>query len=215
MAACDSPAAPVDPLAYDFTLDVGAGVVYRWPIGSTIRLYVTSAGDPERDALLAAAVDSAAADWEAGLDFGTIDFVRVDEPAEADVVVRWSDVPPAVRTDRCEPEVEGSAATTFCPTPDHARLEPFPPLDAAPDRDGGDGDARVRMIVTILAEEAVGTPRVRQLVAHELGHVLGIGGHSPDPDDLMWGGTLSTDRPSPADRATVRRLYRTAPSLVP
>lgn len=50
--------------------------------------------------------------------------------------------------------------------------------------------------------------------AHEMGHVLGIDGHSTNPGDLMclnYGrGVLSVN-----DAATIRYLYRCAPDLVP
>ncbi len=195
---------------YDFVLPVDGGVVYRWPTGSTVRFYVHETGESMRDAMLTAAVDSAVVDWMAALGPGIVDLVRTDDISEADVVVRWSDMALPVDASSCAPVVTGRAATTFCPTPDLDGLERFPLLG----KDGAEG-SNVRMLVTVLAEEAVGARRVRQLVSHELGHVLGIGQHSPDPDDLMWDGPLGTDRPSPADRATIRGLYRTPPNLIP
>ena len=210
LAACESPAEPNIIRGYDFTLPVSGDIVYRWPEGSTVRLYADPSGDPERAALLEEAVDYAIGDWSDALGDASVSLVRVEELRAADVVVRWSDVPPPVQADHCAPRVSGSAATTFCPNADLTGLERFPLPDATdPD------ESSVRMLVTVLAEEAVGLGRVRQLVAHELGHVLGIGRHSPDPNDLMWDGPLGTDRPSAADRATIRRLYDTPPMLVP
>ncbi len=210
LAACESPAEPGGEGTYDFTLPVDDEVVYRWPAGSTVRVYVHGSGHGARNGLLEEAVARAARDWTAPLGPAAVRFARVAEPTEAEVVVRWSDTPPPVDTGACEPVVTGRAATTFCPTPDYATLERFPLL---PPHEAE--ESLVRMVVTILADEAIGPRRVRQLVAHELGHVLGIGRHSPDPDDLMWDGPLGPIRPSAADRLTLQRLYRTPPTLVP
>lgn len=209
-AACSSPAEPGAEPGYDFALPVGDGVVYRWPAGSTVHVYVQGSGDAARDAMLEAAVEGAARAWADALRPAGVTLARVDRLAEAEVLVRWADTPPPVATAHCAPVVHGRAATTFCPTPDYATLERFPIL--TPDGAVGSG---VRMIVTLLPEEAVGPRRVRQLVAHEFGHVLGIGQHSPDPENLMWDGPLAPDRPTPADLATLRRLYETPATLVP
>ncbi|HEX6938930.1 MAG TPA: hypothetical protein VF158_05920 [Longimicrobiales bacterium] len=210
LAACASPAEPGEEPAYDFTLPVGDGVVYRWPSGATVHVYVQDGAGAARDAMLEGAVDWAVRAWAGALEAADVSVSRVSELEEADVVVRWADSPPRVDTGECAPVVHGRAATTFCPTPDYSTLKPFPLLSP-----GGTSRSRVRMLVSVLPGEAVGPRRVRQLVAHELGHVLGIGRHSPDPADLMWDGPLGPDRPTAADLETMRRLYRTPPTLVP
>jgi len=213
--ACSSPVEPVDEggsegaIAYDFTLPRADLPVYRWPSGSTVRLLVAGGGDAERARLLADALAGAIAEWESALGEGVVRFAVTDRVEAADVVVRWSDAPAPVDLRVCEPAVRGSAATTFCPAPDGRGLLRFPAVG------GAGGESAVRMVVTVLASEARGERRVRQLIAHELGHVLGIGRHSPDPSDLMWEGALTRVGPSPADLATVQRLYETEPDLVP
>jgi predicted Zn-dependent protease len=210
-AACTSPAEPEEESpAYDFMLPIGAGVVYHWAPGSTVRIYVDPTADPARDRLLEGAVDEAMRAWSEALEGADIALTRVGALSEAAVLVRWADSPLPVATEGCEPVVLGRAATTFCPTADYATLERFPINGAE-----GPTESAVRMIVTVLPEEAVGERRVRQLVTHEFGHVLGIGGHSPNPGDLMWDGPLGPDRPTASDLATLRRLYSTPATLVP
>lgn len=209
VGACDSPVAPGVVSGYDFWLDLEGPVVYRWAVGESIDVYIDGGPDASRADLLHEAFTLAAEDWNLVLAPWRVRFVAVDRVVDADVVVRWSDVPAPVDTSECEPRVEGRAATTFCPVAGAGVLEPFP---LGPPYEGE--ASRVRMVVTILAEEATGEERVRQLVAHELGHVLGIGRHSPSPDDLMWEGALVRIAPSEGDRATVRRLYETPAEIV-
>lgn len=209
-AACTSPAEPGASPPYDFALPIGAGVVYHWPAGSTIRVYVHPSGNAARDELLERAVDGAVSAWAEALEETGVTLTRAEALSGAEVLVRWADSPAPVATEACEPVVLGRAATTFCPTADYGTLERFPYKG-----DAGGVESPVRMIVTVLPEEAVGERRVRQLVTHEFGHVLGIGGHSPNPDDLMWDGPLGPDRPTEADLATLRRVYSTPATLVP
>lgn len=214
LGACESAFEPGPELGYEFSLPAETETVYRWTTGSTIRVHVTG-GVGERGELLTDAFEEAARDWETALGEGQVRFQREATVEASDVVLRWSDVVSPVETDGCEPRVTGRATTTFCWTPDRRRVKAYLPR-------GGGSDLRivgtplegVRMIVTVHSDEARELPRVRQLVAHELGHVLGIGRHSFDPADLMWGGTLDATRPTPADRATVRRLYETVPDVV-
>ena len=46
-------------------------------------------------------------------------------------------------------------------------------------------------------------------VLHEMGHALGLGGHSPDPADVMYGRVNADAKPelTERDRATLRALY--------
>jgi predicted Zn-dependent protease len=46
-------------------------------------------------------------------------------------------------------------------------------------------------------------------VLHEMGHALGLGGHSPDPSDIMYpsASRTATEGLSARDRATLRELY--------
>ena len=49
--------------------------------------------------------------------------------------------------------------------------------------------------------------------AHEFGHALGIKAHSPYRDDIMHENRIVTQL-SPADKATIRRLYKSKPAYV-
>ncbi len=49
--------------------------------------------------------------------------------------------------------------------------------------------------------------RVREVTAHEMGHALGIRGHSPYRGDEMFAEVPHTATPSPRDTATVQALY--------
>lgn len=57
-------------------------------------------------------------------------------------------------------------------------------------------------------------PKMQAAAAHEMGHALGIEGHSPNSSDLMsiyyGNGTISS-----GDSATIRHLYSLTPDLVP
>ena len=48
--------------------------------------------------------------------------------------------------------------------------------------------------------------QVSRLVLHELGHAIGIWGHSKDPNDIMYTHPIVSQL-SPRDIHTVRRLY--------
>jgi hypothetical protein len=57
---------------------------------------------------------------------------------------------------------------------------------------------------------------VRSVVMHEVGHALGLWGHSPDPNDLMYPNNLpaierGAAKLSERDRETLRRLYGLPP----
>src|SRR5690606_39646178 len=121
-AACTSPAEPEESPAYDFMLPIGAGVVYHWAPGSTVRIYVDPAGDPARDRLLEGAVGEAIGAWSEALEGADIALARVAALSEAEVLVRWAESPLPVATVGCEPVVLGRAAATCCPPADSATM---------------------------------------------------------------------------------------------
>ena len=52
--------------------------------------------------------------------------------------------------------------------------------------------------------------RMRTVCLHEVGHVLGMGGHTTNPEDIMFYTSSLADVPkhlSARDRATLVRLY--------
>lgn len=64
------------------------------------------------------------------------------------------------------------------------------------------------------AGNPIAIPKMQAAAAHEMGHALGIEGHSPNSGDLMsiyyGNGTVSS-----GDAATIRYLYGLTPDLVP
>jgi predicted Zn-dependent protease len=73
----------------------------------------------------------------------------------------------------------------------------------------------VKFIVTIRSQATLDAESVKRLVAHELGHVLGIAQHSKRQTDLLYPGPITRSEPSPADRATLQVLYHTRAYITP
>ncbi|MBI4543948.1 MAG: hypothetical protein HY703_01985 [Gemmatimonadetes bacterium] len=205
-ASCDSPTIPGRVEAYNFALAAEPPVIFHWNPGRRVRVFVAGGDDAARAAALAAASAAASREWNGAVLFGEYRLSPAERLLDADVVLRWSDVPLPVEVPApaCQPALIGRAVTTFCPTADTTELRVYPLKNAGPEAAG-----QVRMIVTVAASEAQAPERVLRLVAHEFGHVLGIWRHAPGPSDLMWGGVLVTERPTPADRATIQVLYHT------
>lgn len=210
VAACDSPTVPPRLLTdvYDYRLRAGSLKVLRWPIGTTVRVYVAADADAARTAALENGFENGANGWNAASLYGEVRIERTANLADADAVLLFSSTLPPVETGNCPPG-GGSAATTLCLDPqDPTRLAVFPL------RNGGGG--KVKFLVTIRSVSPLDVESVRRLVAHELGHVLGIAQHSSRQTDLMFPETnLTRAEPSPADRATLHVLYHSRPDITP
>ena len=210
-AACDSATIPQrDPIeVFDFRLpDGGDSLVVRWPLGSQIRVFVQPMGDAVLDEGLRAAFHRGADAWHDAALFGEFRLIEVDWVEEADAILTYSNVPLPVNVSDCLP-AGGRGFTTFCLTDDRQHLEVFP-LE-----DGATGEGHVRYILSIRATEAASQTTLDALVAHEIGHLLGIGQHSPNPADLMWRDALLRTVPNARDRATIQLLYHTVPNITP
>jgi len=119
--------------------------------------------------------------WDDAIAPGLPSFRVVESLREANLVVRWTPVALEENAD-----LRGSAQSMI------------------------DSSLHVRQTEIWLLEQYVeeDTPRILQQVgAHELGHALGLRGHSPSTDDLMYPSLEGAPRPSARDRATLRGLY--------
>lgn len=218
--ACEAPTVPLRDTAYDFVYrGFEEPVIYRWAVGEKIGVYVVPTNDPDRAGLLEAAFREAADAWNEAVLFGEFEFVAADLN-EADVVLIWADQPMPLDTDACPPAPGGVGWTTFCATEDLEEISGYPLLEGQHLEDG------VHMIVEVIYTTST-EDVIPALVAHEFGHVLGIGTHPCDLDDdgcergegayesLMYEGIPEVSGPTAADRETIDLLYHTAADLTP
>jgi predicted Zn-dependent protease len=210
LTACEGPFIPATLVSeiYPFNLETTPSRIFRWQAGSRIRVFA-AADSPDRGALLQQALSPAVRAWNERALYDDYQLVPVASLQDADVLLRWSDEPAPVDMSECEP-VLSLAVTTFCLRADDAtKLATFPFLHT------GIGESRVRIVVTVLGAAASDAQLTLRLVSHELGHVLGIGRHSDNAQDLMFGGVLTRSTLSARDAATVQTLYRTKPDITP
>jgi predicted Zn-dependent protease len=206
LAACDAPSAPVDVPAYDPTQLTG-GLHYRWKSGSTIAIYVDPTGAPPAG-LLDAAVQQAMTAWRGVMQFRDVSFRTTSTPADADVILHASVAPLLIVTPPpCPYSFTGAGGYTyFCPagTP----LQPDTALTLALRSGGG----RVKIDIRVDRARAASDSQFVAIVVHEMGHALGIGSHSDQPSDVMFGAPTIT-RPSARDASVLRWVLRRAPDM--
>lgn len=194
--ACDAPTVPSAPPGYDPRL-VGTQLVYRWPLGHTLSVYAHTAGAPSGFDL-PAAILRANELWAEALNYREFDVRLVGTPAEADVVFHF-DTDSVVSVGSCTtpPGTGAGGATSFCTDDQLTTIVGIPLV--------GGGASGVKFDVQI-STSPVRIPNVetfQRIVAHEFGHVVGIGRHSDDADDLMFTAP-AVDAPSPADVQALR-----------
>ncbi len=199
-AACDNPTAVRPDFAYNPT-DLTNGQLYRWSIGARVRLFVEPMGAGGVD--LASAVQRAVSAWNAvpqGREF-TLDVVTNRDLA--DVIVYDRSIPQPVVTGSCPFNPSGAAGYTyFCPV--NGRAERLRPLASTVLTTA----LVIRVDMTTTATQAA----LDALVAHEVGHAVGIGGHSPQTTDVMY--TRPTVRtPTDRDRNTLRNVLGRAADI--
>lgn len=219
LAACDAPTLPLNesPAAgpaerpYDFRLPVTATEqdstrhrTFHWPLGSEIRVLVL--GEVEGRPLLGPALERSMLRWNRAALFDEFRLRETSDPSRADAVLMWDDTEPIYSSPPgCTGPTTGAAGTRGCLTAGQDSLIVWSLRSGEP--------SRLLFRVTINRAAELDQETVDLLVAHELGHVVGILNHSSLSDDLMWSGRPSSADLSDRDRLTLRSLYQTEPTL--
>ncbi|MBL0172961.1 MAG: hypothetical protein IPP90_20095 [Gemmatimonadaceae bacterium] len=204
LVSCDGPVATRPEPAYDPTVLTG-GLLYRWSSGKTIRVWIvptTATTSPD----LGVAVRLAMSRWNDVRQFAEYTLTAASSIGDADILVfdRESTLP--IATGSCPFDPRGSAGYTyFCP----GSGEPRRAERLAPSTNGGAG---VSVVIRVDRGRVGSQSGYNAVMAHEFGHALGIGAHSDEAADLMFG-LPSVEIPSARDRATLRFLLGRPPGL--
>jgi hypothetical protein len=207
IVACDAPTYPVEAPAYDPTL-LSGNMVYRWRSGRTIVVYPDPTSAPAGFDI-GSTVRDAAERWNDATRFADYRLAVTSRASDADVIVRFRSAPLMVDLRGCEPAGGGAGRTAFCTDSNPVPVLPFLAT--------GGGHVKVDVYVDPTGRTAEQlapfglTPQTyfQALVTHELGHVLGIGGHSDfeHTEDVMNSFPRVT-APSERDIRTLRWVWR-------
>ncbi len=188
--ACDAPTAARPTFAYDPTT-LSRGLLYRWPSGSKIAIWVDLAASPEGSGplSLALAVREGIATWNRVPLFAEYTLVHAESVADANVIVfdRATSLP--IAPGDCTFDGQNSAGYTyFCPVGSS-------PFSAQRFTLASGAASQATVIIRVDRGRVTDQRAYSNLIVHELGHALGIGAHSDQATDVMFGaprvGTLS------------------------
>jgi len=179
---------------YDWRLVVGIdSLTFNWPEGHTVRVWVEDTLD--LPAHTAAGIQT----WKNQFLYGEFDATIVSDSSTADVLVGVSIPRAGIQAVRLGASATGCEGETSFPplAPDNSIVLPF----------------HVQIITKLLDVNAPQAHACYEIViAHELGHTMGLFKHSPDSLDLMY--TIpDVAQPSARDRNTVQQLYHVDPDL--
>lgn len=200
MAACDTPTTARPDFAYDPT-ELTAGQLYRWSTGARVRVFVEPMAAGSVD--LATATQRAVMAWNAVPQGREFSLEVVTNRDAADVIVYDRSLPQPVVSGSCAFNPSGAAGYTyFCPV--NGRAERLRPI--------GSTVLTASLVIRVDLTTTATQTALDALVAHEMGHAVGIGGHSPQTTDVMYTRpTAST--PTDRDRATLRNLLGRAADI--
>ena len=117
---------------------------------------------------------------------GTVQFRIVDKRSEADISVAWTAGPLPSRADNAL----GEAALVRMEDGFYVEIELLTHMPSSP--------------------KPLSHERMKAVALHELGHAIGLWGHSPFKEDVMFPSSENL-RPSARDIRTLKRLYSTPP----
>ena len=192
VASCDAPTASRPDFAFDPTT-LSEGRLYRWRSGQQVRVWVDGTG---QTALfdLPRAVRQAVSAWNVQPRFAEFELSVTVNASEAQVLVFERSQPVPVVPGSCAFEPRATVGYTyFCGR--GARAERLALAS---------GSAGVASVVIRIDRSLLNMPAgLEAIVAHEFGHALGVGGHSGDAGDLMFG-LPRVSTPSARDSRTLQ-----------
>lgn len=167
------------------------GHLTRWPDSKLpIKVYIApgtgvTGYQPQYQQVL----EESLATWQQGSQ-NKVTFKRVAKPSDADLVCSWTSDAMSF-TNRAE----AGETTVFTNSQGIVK-----------------GTIKI-LTVAQMAELPLTVNRLKQICLHEIGHALGFGGHTRDPQDMMFFSTRVTDQErtlSPRDAASIKLLYSNA-----
>ena len=176
--------------------------ILRWNTESfPLKVYIDTSGAPS--SAYKYSIKNAFAKWAKESVF--LQFTEVSQPEESNIEIHFADY----EGPRCtSPDCKYILATTMHKTDSYNRLN--------------------KMIITFYKNNPFGEEntdnQIYNTALHEIGHALGISGHSDDPDDIMYGNNNEVEEftgfyndslcsISKRDLNTIALLYRLAPTI--
>ena len=169
-----------------YQVPVDERVLLRWPEAAMplrVHLEAPPAGWVTDPSAAREAVRLGVLGWSDVVAPGVPSFVFVDRARDADIPIVWSRVTRGAFIASCRYEIDVT----------RRRLDVRELMVTGRWRDGSE----------------VALPQLEAAILHEMGHALGLTGHSPNPRDLMYKYVTHETRPvlSQRDRNTLRALY--------
>jgi predicted Zn-dependent protease len=176
LAACDAPTVSRPAAAYSPT-SLTNGQLYRWASGTTVRVWHIQPADSTRDVFRATQV--ALAEWNSVPQLREYRLESATSLERANIVIVDRTTPlPLSPASSCPFDARSSTGYTyFCVSGNRAQR--LTTTNGA----ATDVSVIIRLDVAGMASQAV----LESVVLHEMGHALGIGGHSSDTADVMFG----------------------------
>jgi predicted Zn-dependent protease len=194
LAACETAVAPERTAAYDFDL-FGTGEVFHW---SSDRLPVRYWVAPDAGVVRGFVADGIGR-WSNQFLYGEFRGILVDDSTRADVLVRVGPATPPDGRPNDDPPAVGACEGVTSNEVDAGQLT---------------GPFRMQITWDVRYADADVVNCLERVTVHEVGHTIGIFGHSQNEFDLMHP-TPRVPTPSTRDRSTAEVLYHTSPSITP